>query len=269
MALAIALDTATEHVVAGLAEVDPATGAADVLADEVLEAPRRANTIVLDTLAELCDRVGVERRDIAVVVAGRGPGSFTGVRIGLATAKGVAHGLGVPLVAVPTLDAVAWASVARVGLLGVVGDAMRREVYTAVYRSDGHAVVRLDEAFSVGAPAEAAARWAAAGTPMALTGNGLAKYADVFAAGMGALASVLPGSAWHPTATGLFAAAQAPLVEALADPAAFDPCVALPIYTRLSDAEEAEAARLGRASGSEPPASGVAGPDATEGAGRP
>lgn len=260
MSLAVLLDTATEHVVVGLADVDPATGDGRVLAEETLLAPRRANEIALGALRDLMDRLRVAPRDIAVVIAGRGPGSFTGVRIGLATAKGLAHGRRVPLVAVPTLDAVAWASVARAGVVGIVGDAMRGEVYPMRYRAAGAALERLDTAFRVGEPGEVAARWAAGSEEtVALAGNGLHKYADVFVAALGERALVLPEPLWRPAVAGLLASARGDLVAALADPAGHDPGAALPIYTRLSDAEEAEAARLGRAGGALPE-SGVAGP---------
>jgi tRNA threonylcarbamoyl adenosine modification protein YeaZ len=268
VSLVLALDTATEHVVVGIAEVDPATGEADLLAEEALEAPRRANTLVLTTARELCDRVGTRPGRFEAVVAGRGPGSFTGVRIGLATAKGVAHGLGAPLVTVPTLDAIAWGALPGAGVVGVVGDAMRREVYTARYRSDGRAVIRLDERFRVGPPAQAAAARADSEGSVALTGNGLAKYAEVFRDALGERAAFLPAAAWPPTAGGLFAAAAAGLVRAFACPSAFDPGSALPIYTRLSDAEQDEAARLGRSATADPPESGVAGPDGADADGK-
>jgi tRNA threonylcarbamoyl adenosine modification protein YeaZ len=268
VSLVLALDTATERVVVGLADVDPRTGRAEVLAEEVLDAPRRANALVLTTARDLCVLAGTTPGQLCAVLAGRGPGSFTGVRIGLATAKGVAHGLRVPLVTVPTLDAIAWGAVAREGMLGVVGDAMRREVYSARYVSEGGAVLRLDERFAVGPPGEVAAIWAASGVPLALTGNGLAKYADLFEEALGDRAFLLAPSAWSPSAAGLFAAGAPELARAFADPSAFDPGSALPIYTRLSDAEEAEAARLGgRAAGHDLPESGVAGPGGVAGSG--
>jgi N6-L-threonylcarbamoyladenine synthase len=262
MSLVVALDTSTEYVAVGVADVDPETGSATILAEETFLAPRRANAIVLPELSELLDRCGARPERIAAVVAGRGPGSFTGVRIGLATAKGLAHGAGAPLVAVPTLDGVAWGSVARDGLLGVVGDAMRGEVYPMRYCSDGARVVRIDDAFVVRKPEEIAVQWAAEATgEVALLGNGLAKYLDVFVEALGDRAVVLPAVAWAPTAAGLLAAAVLDLVAAFADPAAYGPGVALPIYSRLSDAEEAEAARRSGPDSPDVPASGVAGPD--------
>ena len=68
-------------------------------------------------------------------MVGRGPGSFTGVRIGISTAKGLAHGANVPLLGVSTLDACAWTAwkAGVRGKLGVLADAMRGEVYPALY----------------------------------------------------------------------------------------------------------------------------------------
>jgi N6-L-threonylcarbamoyladenine synthase len=261
MSLVAVLDTSTEYVAVGVAEVDPASGAATILAEETFLAPRRANAIVLPELQELLERGGVGPERIAAVVAGRGPGSFTGVRIGLATAKGLAHGAGVPLVAVPTLDAVAWGSVARDGILGVVGDAMRGEVYPMRYASDGSRVTRLDQGFPVRKPREVAAEWARQATgEIALLGNGLAKYLDEFVDALGDRAVLLPLASWAPTAAGLLAAAAPDLVAAFADPTAYHPAVALPIYSRLSDAEEAEEARSAHPEEASVPDSGVAGP---------
>ena len=100
-------------------------------------------------------------RDVDAVVVGRGPGSFTGVRIGVATAKGLAHGLGVPLSASATLDAVAWRFADHDGLVGVVGDAMRGEVYPALFRCGGGARRASGARIASPKPATAAAEWAA------------------------------------------------------------------------------------------------------------
>ena len=265
MMLALALDTATEYVTVGLAVVDPATGDFSLLVEEAPLAPRAANSRTLPLAMELLERVGRRPSDIGLVVVGRGPGSFTGVRIGMATAKGLAQGLGAPLVAVPTLDAVAFGALRAASEAGagdsvaVVGDAMRQEVFAVRYRSGPAGALRLDP-FAALKPADVARALSARGGRVALAGNGLAKYGELLVQALGERALVLDESAWRPTAAGLLAAAAPALVAAASHPDGYDPGVALPIYTRLSDAEEAEEARAGRPP--EPvPASGVAGPD--------
>ena len=77
---------------------------------------------------------GIVLSDLGLIVCSRGPGSFTGLRIGMATAKGLAAGANLPLVSVPTLDAMAfgleWAPVTVVPVL----DAKKKRVFTAAYR---------------------------------------------------------------------------------------------------------------------------------------
>jgi tRNA threonylcarbamoyladenosine biosynthesis protein TsaB len=96
---------------------------------------------LLPGLQYLLQSAGVERQDIAGVVVGAGPGSFTGVRIAAATARGLAHGLNVPLYAYSSLAALA-ASAGVAGLVCPLFDARRGEVYGACYEMDGWEVRR-------------------------------------------------------------------------------------------------------------------------------
>lgn len=239
--LVIAIDTATEAIGFGVGRLD-----GDVLRERAggyCLAPRKANTLLLETLVSALESAGERIEDVSGVIVGRGPGSFTGVRIGVATAKGLAHGLGVPLVGVGSLDAIAWRSYDREGLLGVVGDAMRGEVYPALFRRGGGDVRRLG-ADRVVAPSDVAAEWATAiDEPVTLCGNGLAKYRDVFEGALGERARFCEPEMWWPTGAGLFAAFMDAGGQALFKDA--DPGAVLPIYTRLSDAEEAERERAG------------------------
>lgn len=250
MTLALALDTATEALAIGLGEVEG--GTVRVLAARDSVAPRAAMSRLLPSLRDLLAAEGLGLDALGAVIVGRGPGSFTGVRIGVATAKGLARGLGVPLYGVSTLGAVAWRLADHEGLVGVVGDAMRGEVYPALFRCGGRCE-RLDED-RVRTPEEAAAEWAALGEPVLLTGNGLGKHAAVFAEVMGVAATFAGPSRCLPTGASLLVAyAAAP--EAAGDG---DPAKLLPVYTRLSDAEEAERRRADIAAAL--PGSGVAGP---------
>lgn len=251
MTLVIAFDTATEVLAIGLGRVHE--DFADVIASRDEAAPRAAMSRLLPSLREMLEVSGVSISEIGAVVVGRGPGSFTGVRIGVATAKGLARGLGVPLYGVGTQDAVARRLEGHAGLVGVLGDAMRGEVYPALFRCGGGRCERLSED-RVCAPEEAAREWAASGEPVLLTGNGLVKHGAVFAEVMGGAAVIADTDLRTPTGASLLA------VHAAAGPwGEGDPAILLPVYTRLSDAEEAERAR-GSAACAAVPRPGVAGP---------
>ncbi|MBQ7036528.1 MAG: tRNA (adenosine(37)-N6)-threonylcarbamoyltransferase complex dimerization subunit type 1 TsaB [Clostridia bacterium] len=86
---------------------------------------------------------GVSIGEIDGVAVSCGPGSFTGVRIGLGTAKGLALGAGKPLYSVPTLLALAYNVVSYKGMIVPIMDARRGEVYTATYRSDGETLTEI------------------------------------------------------------------------------------------------------------------------------
>jgi len=258
----VALDTSTDHVALAVGDLD-APGA--VVASEDFEARRAANTVLLPTLERLLASAGVDVAEVTAVLCGRGPGSFTGVRIAMATAKGLAHGLGVPLVGVGTLDAVA-VRAQRNGLVAVVGDAMRGEVYPALFRVESGMVVRITPDRVV-RPEVVAAEWAALDEDLTLTGWGLVRHGDTIRTALRPDVSIAAERMWVPDGASLIhaawsqsgpgsltAIARLDRADALA---AAHPAVLLPVYTRLSDAEEAEV----RAGGLRvPPAGGVAGP---------
>jgi tRNA threonylcarbamoyl adenosine modification protein YeaZ len=142
--LILAIDTATPAVTAGVVRRDGDT--IEVLAQRVtVDARAHAEQLTPNVVGAFADAgVGVE--DLAAVVVGCGPGPFTGLRVGMATAAAFGHALGVPVHGVCSLDAIA---IVAGGNLLVVTDARRREVYWARYR-DG---VRL-EGPAVAAPAD-------------------------------------------------------------------------------------------------------------------
>ncbi|MHB8765940.1 MAG: tRNA (adenosine(37)-N6)-threonylcarbamoyltransferase complex dimerization subunit type 1 TsaB, partial [Deferrisomatales bacterium] len=76
---------------------------------------------------------GAEKQHLACVAVTRGPGSFTGLRVGVATAKGLALALGIPVVGVSTLRALARGASPFPGLVVPVLDARKRQVYAAAY----------------------------------------------------------------------------------------------------------------------------------------
>ena len=240
----LAVDTSTDMLACAVGRVQETGHALTVLAVRDHMCRRQANVeLVTAAQAALADS-GLTMGDIDAVLVGRGPGSFTGVRIGIATAKGLACGAGLPLYGTSALDAMAWSAwdAGARGTLAVVGDAMRGEVYPGIYELDGDGAHRTFPAETVLKADACVTAWAerADASELTLTGNGLVKYRARFeAAGFSRFA---PEDAWYPTGEGLLCAA----VEAgVFDEQPGDPALVLPIYTRLSDAEEAERTRLG------------------------
>jgi tRNA threonylcarbamoyl adenosine modification protein YeaZ len=141
--LVLALDTATPTLVAGLARWS-ADGPAEVLAERALPSGNRHAELLTGAIAEVLAEVGRTVADVDAVVAGLGPGPFTGLRVGVVTAAALADARGLPAVGVCSLDAVG------AGARTVVTDARRKEVYWAGYdaggaRTAGPGVVRPEE----------------------------------------------------------------------------------------------------------------------------
>jgi tRNA threonylcarbamoyl adenosine modification protein YeaZ len=123
--LVLAIDTSTPAVTAGVV-----TGG-DLLAERVsIDARAHAERITPNVLAALAD-AGRAMADLDAVVVGCGPGPFTGLRVGMATASAYGHALGIPVYGVCSLDAI---GVQTSGEVLVVTDARRREIYWARYR---------------------------------------------------------------------------------------------------------------------------------------
>jgi tRNA threonylcarbamoyl adenosine modification protein YeaZ len=124
--LVLAFDTATPAVTAALHDGER------VLAESTTIDARRHGELLVPTIEQVLGEARAALRDVTAVVAGSGPGPYTGLRVGLMTAQGLATTLGVPAYGICTLDAVAYGS----GLPGpflVATDARRKEVFWARY----------------------------------------------------------------------------------------------------------------------------------------
>ncbi|MFT3714589.1 MAG: tRNA (adenosine(37)-N6)-threonylcarbamoyltransferase complex dimerization subunit type 1 TsaB [Gordonia sp. (in: high G+C Gram-positive bacteria)] len=152
----LAIDTATPAVVTGAVDLSPDQTPVAV-AERVVHDHRRHAEVLTTLMAEVLAEAGWTGADLDAVVVGCGPGPFTGLRVGMATAAAYADALAVPVHGVCSLDAVAAAVEADGGErpLLVVTDARRREVYWARYtagtRSAGPDVCAPDAVDPAGA----------------------------------------------------------------------------------------------------------------------
>lgn len=157
----LALETAT--LVSGVAL---ATESA-LLAEWKLETTKTHSELLLPHIEMLLQAAQVEKQQLQAVAVSLGPGSFTGLRIGLATAKALAYALGIPLIGVPTLEALAYNCPAPGLLLSPFLDAQKGNVYQGRYRIENGRVVEaqpprviafrtaLEELIAAGEPAMA------------------------------------------------------------------------------------------------------------------
>lgn len=131
------------------------------------------------------EQAGLDVADVQAIAVSRGPGSFTGLRVGVAFAKGVAFCGGSRLVGVSTLEALATAAPAGLTEVAAAIDARRGEVYLALFRRRGvdGAVARVTEDLAL-SPREAAQRILAAGLPGAswgVVGDAVERHPEAFA----------------------------------------------------------------------------------------
>jgi tRNA threonylcarbamoyladenosine biosynthesis protein TsaB len=171
--------------------------------------------------------------DLGLLAVAMGPGSFTGLRIGVSTMKGLAFATGTPLVGVPTLDALAWtlpfASPAVCPLL----DAKKGEVYTALYRTETGRLERLSD-YRAQPPEAWAEELARSETgPIVFLGDGVTPYAPILARVLGDRACFAPPSHRLPSAATVGELGQ----RILARGETVDPATLIPLYVRRSEAE--------------------------------
>lgn len=127
------------------------SGAVAIMADGKIIAHTQLNIglthseQLLPTVDSLMNITGSTMGDIDALAITSGPGSFTGLRIGFSTAKGMAIGLKKPLVPVPTLDVLAENGRGIEGLVVPIMNARRNQVYTAVYESNGRIISRKSD----------------------------------------------------------------------------------------------------------------------------
>jgi tRNA threonylcarbamoyladenosine biosynthesis protein TsaB len=197
------------------------------------EPARTHGPTVLVLVEAVLAEAGLSPQDLAAVACGRGPGSFTGLRIGMATAKGLCYALGVPLLTPSSLEGLARAA-PRDGPSTVVAclDARRQEIFAAAWRFSTEGAPELLLPPMAGGPTAVAEAVRTLG-PAILVGTGATLYRDELAALLGNEARLPQDAPQTPDAAVLADLAS----EALARGETADLRTAEPDYIRPSDAE--------------------------------
>jgi tRNA threonylcarbamoyladenosine biosynthesis protein TsaB len=223
--LILGIETATSQVGCAIG------GHEGVLASFHSSRGRRHAEVLVPAIDFVARQASVELADIHAVAVDPGPGLFTGLRVGVATAKAIASALRVPVIGVSSLDLLAFPVRFTPRLIASVIDARRSEVFFALYRHVPGGVQRITEP-RVGSPDDLCSELLATGEDCLAVGDGALRYAEEIT---DAVVSVEIGDAGlaHPSASSLVQLAHA---RALREEwvQAWD---LKPTYLRRSDAE--------------------------------
>jgi tRNA threonylcarbamoyladenosine biosynthesis protein TsaB len=171
--LILGIDTATPQVGVAIG------GHEGVLASTQSARGRQHAEILTPAIEFTCRQARVTLAEISVVAVDLGPGLFTGLRVGIAAAKAMAHALRVPMIGVPSLDLLALPVRFSPRLVVAAIDARRGELFFAFYRQVPGGVQRLS-AHQLGTPDDLASEILARGDDCLLVGDGALRYREVF-----------------------------------------------------------------------------------------
>ncbi len=228
--LLLGIDTATRRVGVVLANENGMIGRVELGGTADTSPPRHAETLA-PAIEWCCQRSGVELAQLSAVAVGIGPGMFTGLRVGVTTAKVLAQSLRVPVIPVPSLDLLAYPLRYARRLVVATIDARRHEVYWAMYRQVPGGVQRVSE-YELSTPDDLVAELQARGDDALVCGDGSLRFAEAFAP-LGSHVELAGPAHASPSLSAL-----AELATARYEREEFCmPAEVLPLYLRKSDAE--------------------------------
>ena len=232
----LGIDTATSIASAALIEDDC------IIAEQIHGSPDRSQTttlkanhaeVVLPLVEAVLRDAAVSLRDLSGLAVSIGPGSFTGLRIGLSTVKGLAYGLEIPVVGVSTL----LANAARVenfaGSICSFLDARKQEVYAALFRRAGDGLTRITQDRAAGATEIAELAGKLPGGPCLFIGDGAIKYEKLLVDAFGDRAILTAGDKYPSLASAVARLSQKQIRENDGNSLT----ALVPIYLRPAEAE--------------------------------
>ncbi len=207
-----------------------------LIAEYRLNVPTRHAERIMVSIDHLLKQSLTNLNDLDAIAVSIGPGSFTGLRVGLATAKGLAVGANLPLVLVPTLEAMASGFPYAHPLIAPFIDAHKGEVYTALFDAKNEQLHRLQEDQAI--PPQAALEKIRMvcdemKRPVLFTGDGAIKYQNLIQKKMGEQACFPPPAFQFSSAAQVAKLAFGRFLKGEMTP----PDLANPVYLRASTAE--------------------------------
>lgn len=162
-----------------------------ILAERVVNNRRTHSVNLLPMVRDVLADAGINKQDLNGISVSIGPGSFTGLRIGITTAKTLAQVLKVPLVGISTLEALAYQLFGHAGLVCPILNAKKEEVYAALYCSDNLKQVCLLQPFAT-SPQGLIELLLAYNENVTFLGDGIVEYVDIIKQSMGDQARLAP-----------------------------------------------------------------------------
>ena len=222
----IGIETATERLSASLL----------VENDRIFERHKDSRSshceLLTGLLLELVNEADVSFEEIDCIAVSVGPGSFTGLRIGIATAMGLAYGLGITACGINTLMGLAWNSIETGALVCPIIDAKRSEVYTALYRTGDNMPQTVIEPVAIPI-AKLAEILLKRNEKVTITGPAAEIFRDILKDSPGISASFIPQDSAQPSARSI---AELGLINFRLN-GGVNPGILKPVYLRRSDAE--------------------------------
>lgn len=201
-----------------------------IVAESFLNTRHTHSETLLPMISGMLKSAGAALSDVEKIAVSAGPGSFTGLRIGVSTAKGLADAARKPCAAVSTLKAIAYNFVGVDGVVCACMDARRNQVYNALFKSENGAITRLCEDRAIAA-ADLSAELAELDEKVILAGDG----AELIHAFTESKYSLAPPTLRYQRGSGVcFAAKNAPEIA---------PAALMPTYLRLPQAERERLAK--------------------------
>jgi len=240
--LILASDTSTRHCGVALCRVAAPGAECEIMAQSCADRHKLHAERLLESVDWVLNAAACSLGQVSCLAATAGPGSFTGLRVGLATWKGLAFALKLPLVAVPTLDAMARLVTVNDGVVMPLLDARMKEVFGVREKLVADRVCPVQELLALDCVQE---------SPLYILGEGAWRYETEIRA-MVPHAVLLSRIVGTPRADTVAAEAWALKCAG----ACTDPALAAPTYLRASQAEQARTARLEAAAQNKPGTAG-------------